>query len=139
MRKKQILRMIIILKELELKMGILSWIVVGLLAGWLAGLVVKGGGFGCVGDIVVGVIGALLGGWIASYDFRYHFAPGNRKKGLTLRLGRSISTGGTRRRAPPILAPLFLDSVSESTLVPPCDHVGPPGLPSAQGMELHVR
>ena len=50
-------------------MGILSWIVVGLIAGWLAGLVVKGGGFGCVGDIVVGVIGGLLGGWIASYFF----------------------------------------------------------------------
>jgi len=50
-------------------MGILSWIVVGLIAGWLAGLVVKGGGFGCVGDIVVGVVGALLGGWIASYFF----------------------------------------------------------------------
>jgi uncharacterized membrane protein YeaQ/YmgE (transglycosylase-associated protein family) len=47
-------------------MGIISWIVVGLIAGWLAGLVVKGGGFGCVGDIVVGVIGGLLGGWIAS-------------------------------------------------------------------------
>ncbi len=47
-------------------MGILSWIVVGLIAGWLAGLVVKGGGFGCVGDIIVGVIGGLLGGWIAS-------------------------------------------------------------------------
>ena len=48
-------------------MGILSWIVVGLIAGWLAGLVVKGGGYGCVGDIVVGVIGGLLGGWMASY------------------------------------------------------------------------
>ncbi|MGA7193245.1 MAG: GlsB/YeaQ/YmgE family stress response membrane protein [Anaerolineales bacterium] len=50
-------------------MGILSWIVVGLIAGWLAGLVVKGGGFGCVGDIVVGVIGGLLGGWLASRFF----------------------------------------------------------------------
>jgi uncharacterized membrane protein YeaQ/YmgE (transglycosylase-associated protein family) len=50
-------------------MGILSWIVVGLIAGWLAGLVVKGGGFGCAGDIVVGVIGGLLGGWIASSFF----------------------------------------------------------------------
>jgi uncharacterized membrane protein YeaQ/YmgE (transglycosylase-associated protein family) len=40
-----------------------------LIAGWLAGLVVKGGGFGCVGDIIVGVIGGLLGGWIASYFF----------------------------------------------------------------------
>lgn len=50
-------------------MGILSWIVVGLIAGWLAGLVLKGGGYGCVGDIIVGVIGALIGGWIASYFF----------------------------------------------------------------------
>jgi uncharacterized membrane protein YeaQ/YmgE (transglycosylase-associated protein family) len=50
-------------------MGILSWIVVGLIAGWLAGLLVKGGGFGCVGDIIVGVIGGLLGGWVASYFF----------------------------------------------------------------------
>lgn len=54
---------------MEIQMGILSWIVVGLIAGWLAGLVVKGGGYGCVGDIVVGVIGGLIGGWIASYFF----------------------------------------------------------------------
>jgi uncharacterized membrane protein YeaQ/YmgE (transglycosylase-associated protein family) len=47
-------------------MGILSWIVVGLIAGFLAGQVVKGGGFGLIGDIVVGVVGGLLGGWIAS-------------------------------------------------------------------------
>lgn len=50
-------------------MGILSWIVVGLLAGWLAGVVVKGRGYGCFGDIVVGVIGGLLGGWLASRFF----------------------------------------------------------------------
>jgi uncharacterized membrane protein YeaQ/YmgE (transglycosylase-associated protein family) len=50
-------------------MGILSWIVVGLIAGWLAGLVVKGGGFGCVGDIIVGVVGGVLGGWVASAFF----------------------------------------------------------------------
>jgi uncharacterized membrane protein YeaQ/YmgE (transglycosylase-associated protein family) len=54
---------------MEIRMGILSWIVVGLIAGWLAGLVVKGGGYGCVGDIVVGVIGGVLGGWMASYFF----------------------------------------------------------------------
>ena len=47
-------------------MGLLSWIVVGLIAGWLAGQVMKGGGYGLIGDIVVGVIGGLLGGWIAS-------------------------------------------------------------------------
>jgi len=43
----------------------LSWIVVGLIAGWLAGLVMRGSGFGMLGNIVVGVIGGLLGGWIA--------------------------------------------------------------------------
>ncbi len=47
-------------------MGILSWLVVGLLAGWLAGLVMKGGGFGVVGDIVLGIIGAFVGGFLAS-------------------------------------------------------------------------
>jgi uncharacterized membrane protein YeaQ/YmgE (transglycosylase-associated protein family) len=47
-------------------MGILAWIVVGLIAGWLAGMVMRGGGYGLIGDIVVGVVGALLGGWIAT-------------------------------------------------------------------------
>ncbi len=50
-------------------MGILSWIVVGLIAGFLAGLVVKGGGYGLIGNIIVGVIGGLLGGWIATRFF----------------------------------------------------------------------
>lgn len=40
------------------------FILVGLVAGWLAGVLVKGGGFGVVGDIVVGVLGALLGGFL---------------------------------------------------------------------------
>jgi uncharacterized membrane protein YeaQ/YmgE (transglycosylase-associated protein family) len=47
-------------------MGILTWIVVGLIAGWLAGKVMSGGGYGLVGDIVVGVVGGLLGGFIAT-------------------------------------------------------------------------
>lgn len=42
------------------------FILIGLVAGWLAGLLVKGGGFGVVGDIIVGIIGALLGGFIFS-------------------------------------------------------------------------
>ena len=50
-------------------MSILSWIVVGLIAGWLAGVVMKGGGFGLIGNIIVGVIGGVLGGFIASYFF----------------------------------------------------------------------
>jgi uncharacterized membrane protein YeaQ/YmgE (transglycosylase-associated protein family) len=50
-------------------MGILSWIVVGLIAGFFAGLVVKGSGYGCIGDVIVGVVGGLLGGFVASYFF----------------------------------------------------------------------
>lgn len=47
-------------------MGLLTWLVVGLIAGWLAGQFVKGSGFGLIGDIVVGVVGALVGGWLAA-------------------------------------------------------------------------
>ena len=50
-------------------MGILAWIVVGLIAGWLAGLVMKGGGYGIVGDIILGIIGALVGGFLAGLLF----------------------------------------------------------------------
>jgi uncharacterized membrane protein YeaQ/YmgE (transglycosylase-associated protein family) len=46
--------------------SLLLFLVIGVLAGWLAGKVMKGGGFGLVGDLVVGVIGALLGGWLFS-------------------------------------------------------------------------
>jgi uncharacterized membrane protein YeaQ/YmgE (transglycosylase-associated protein family) len=50
-------------------MGILSWIVVGLIAGWLAGVVMKGGGYGILGDIILGIIGALVGGFLAGALF----------------------------------------------------------------------
>lgn len=45
-------------------MSLLAFLVVGLVAGWLAGVLVKGGGFGLIGDLVVGVVGAFLGGWL---------------------------------------------------------------------------
>jgi uncharacterized membrane protein YeaQ/YmgE (transglycosylase-associated protein family) len=47
-------------------MGILAWIVVGLIAGWLASHVMRGGGYGLIGDIIVGVVGGLLGGFLAA-------------------------------------------------------------------------
>ncbi len=50
-------------------MGLLTWIIVGLIAGWLAGLVMKGGGYGVIGDIILGIIGALVGGFIAGAVF----------------------------------------------------------------------
>jgi len=47
-------------------MSILAWIVVGLIAGWLASMVMRGGGYGLLGDIIVGVVGALIGGFLAT-------------------------------------------------------------------------
>jgi uncharacterized membrane protein YeaQ/YmgE (transglycosylase-associated protein family) len=47
--------------------SIIIWLIVGAIAGWLAGMVVKGGGFGLLGDIVVGIIGAVIAGWLLPY------------------------------------------------------------------------
>src|SRR6202043_199154 len=47
--------------------NILWWLIVGLIAGFLASRVMSGGGYGLIGDIVVGIIGALLGGWLAGF------------------------------------------------------------------------
>ena len=47
-------------------MNFIWFILIGLAAGWLAGQLVKGGGFGMLGDIIVGVIGALIGGFLFS-------------------------------------------------------------------------
>ena len=47
-------------------MGIVAWIVVGLIAGWLASQVVRGGGYGLIGDVIVGIVGAVIGGWLAA-------------------------------------------------------------------------
>lgn len=46
--------------------GLLWWLIVGLIAGFLASVVMRGGGYGIVGDIVVGIIGAFIGGFLAS-------------------------------------------------------------------------
>ena len=43
---------------------VIGWILVGLIAGWLAGKVSRGRGFGCTANIILGLVGAILGGWI---------------------------------------------------------------------------
>ncbi len=53
-------------------MGLLTWLIVGVIVGWLAGMVIKGRGFGLIGNIIVGVIGALIGGWLAGAVFSIH-------------------------------------------------------------------
>ncbi|MGA3250717.1 MAG: GlsB/YeaQ/YmgE family stress response membrane protein [Paraburkholderia sp.] len=45
--------------------GIIAWLIIGAIAGWLAGVLVKGGGFGLIVDIIVGIVGAFIGGWLA--------------------------------------------------------------------------
>jgi uncharacterized membrane protein YeaQ/YmgE (transglycosylase-associated protein family) len=44
--------------------ALITWIIVGVIAGWLAGLIVKGGGFGFVGNLVIGIVGAVAAGYI---------------------------------------------------------------------------
>ncbi len=45
-------------------MSIIAWIILGLLAGWIASMIMGRGGYGVIGDIIVGIIGALVGGLI---------------------------------------------------------------------------
>ena len=45
--------------------GLIVWLIVGAVAGWLAGTLVKGGGFGLAGDIIIGILGGFIGGWLA--------------------------------------------------------------------------
>jgi uncharacterized membrane protein YeaQ/YmgE (transglycosylase-associated protein family) len=49
-------------------MSIIAWIILGLIAGWVANMLM-GGGYGVLGDLVVGIVGALIGGWVASLLF----------------------------------------------------------------------
>ncbi len=46
--------------------SLIGWIFLGLIAGWLTGKITRGAGFGCIGDVLIGMIGAILGGWIFS-------------------------------------------------------------------------
>jgi uncharacterized membrane protein YeaQ/YmgE (transglycosylase-associated protein family) len=44
--------------------SVIAWVIIGLIAGWLAGTVSRGRGFGCIADIILGMVGAVIGGWI---------------------------------------------------------------------------
>jgi uncharacterized membrane protein YeaQ/YmgE (transglycosylase-associated protein family) len=48
----------------EWRHGLLYWILIGLVAGWLAGKIARGAGYGCITDIILGLIGSVLGGWL---------------------------------------------------------------------------
>jgi uncharacterized membrane protein YeaQ/YmgE (transglycosylase-associated protein family) len=44
-------------------MNIILWLIIGAVAGWIAGQLMRGGGFGLVGNVIVGIVGAVIGGW----------------------------------------------------------------------------
>jgi uncharacterized membrane protein YeaQ/YmgE (transglycosylase-associated protein family) len=69
--------------------GLIAWLIIGLIAGWLAGTFVKGGGFGLIGDIVVGVIGAFVGGWLAGV-LHIHIGSGMISSIITATIGAVI-------------------------------------------------
>lgn len=48
-------------------MGILYWVIIGAIAGWLAGLIMKGKGSGLLMNMVIGIVGAFIGGWAFSF------------------------------------------------------------------------
>lgn len=49
---------------ISISSSLIGWIIIGLLAGWIAGLLSRGSGFGCLGNIFVGLIGSVFGGWV---------------------------------------------------------------------------
>jgi uncharacterized membrane protein YeaQ/YmgE (transglycosylase-associated protein family) len=55
----------------------ITWLVIGLIAGWLAGLVMKGSGYGLVGDIVIGILGGVVGAWLFMF-----IVPSDARSGL---------------------------------------------------------
>ena len=49
---------------IEWQRGLVGWILVGLIAGWLAGKGARGAGYGCITDVILGLVGSILGGWL---------------------------------------------------------------------------
>jgi uncharacterized membrane protein YeaQ/YmgE (transglycosylase-associated protein family) len=79
--------------------GLIGWIVIGLLAGWLAGKIVRGAGYGCITDIILGLIGSIIGGWlfmkleILGGGFLYSLAAATVGAVILVAVGRLFSRG----------------------------------------------
>jgi uncharacterized membrane protein YeaQ/YmgE (transglycosylase-associated protein family) len=80
--------------------GIIGWLIVGLIAGWLAGKVSRGRGFGCIANIILGLVGAVLGGWIFTKlgifggGFIYSIAAATIGAVILVAIARLFSGGG---------------------------------------------
>ncbi|HEV2522529.1 MAG TPA: GlsB/YeaQ/YmgE family stress response membrane protein [Candidatus Acidoferrales bacterium] len=79
--------------------SVIAWVVIGLLAGWIAGTVSRGRGFGCLANIVLGLVGAVLGGWIFSqlgivrFGFIYSLAAATLGAVILVAIARLFSGG----------------------------------------------
>lgn len=49
---------------IQYRNGVIGWLLIGLIAGWLAGKIARGRGFGCIADIILGLVGSFIGGWV---------------------------------------------------------------------------
>jgi uncharacterized membrane protein YeaQ/YmgE (transglycosylase-associated protein family) len=74
----------------ERGMEFIVYLFVGAVAGWLAGVVVKGGGFGLIGDIIVGIVGGLLAGWLCAHVLNFSLGGGIIGQILTSAIGAII-------------------------------------------------
>ena len=80
--------------------SLIGWILIGLVAGWLAGKLSRGSGFGCLANVILGLIGALLGGWIFSQlgiwggGFLYSLAAATVGAVVLVSIARLFSGGG---------------------------------------------
>jgi uncharacterized membrane protein YeaQ/YmgE (transglycosylase-associated protein family) len=57
-------RVVVVHEHVEYERGLIGWILIGLIAGWLAGKIARGAGYGCITDIILGLVGSVLGGWL---------------------------------------------------------------------------
>jgi uncharacterized membrane protein YeaQ/YmgE (transglycosylase-associated protein family) len=83
--------------EIFVQHSLLGWLIMGALAGWLSGELVRGKGFGCLGNVLLGLIGAVVGGWlfeqlhIAAYGFIGGLAAATVGAVLVVALARALS------------------------------------------------
>jgi uncharacterized membrane protein YeaQ/YmgE (transglycosylase-associated protein family) len=80
--------------------GVIGWLIIGLLAGWIAGKVSRGRGFGCIANVVLGLVGAVLGGYIFTrlgierFGFIYSLAAATLGAVILVAIARLFSGGG---------------------------------------------
>ena len=84
---------------LNIPRGLIGWLLVGLIAGWLAGKVSRGRGFGCIANVLLGLVGAVLGRWIFSqlgivrFGFIYSLAAATLGAVILVAVARLFSGG----------------------------------------------